>query len=595
MTATLPTIAQSKYPRYVTYATEWLKWRLTYNGGVEFRDHFLKEFSNREDKNEFNARRGMTPIPTHAKAVVNEIRTSIFQRMVDITRSQGSPSYRQAIAGLNGGVDNRGSTMNFFMGVKVLEDLLVMGKIGVYVDNSASVAPTLVGAERARPYLYTYSVEDIHNFSCSNPEHPSEFSSVLLVDRFNGYDDFGFIKDEQVRYRKLWLNKNGKVSLQFYNANGIPIGRDGTPGIGETELELTKIPFVLLDIGDSILKDACEYQIALLNLTSSDINYSLRANFPIFTKQEDLRSVGTHLKKPATHDGSSSSGGQGAADKDIRVGVQQGIIYPEGTERPGFINPSSETLKASMLLQEKLKREIRELVNLAVMQLGVRASAEAKKMDNQGLEAGLSYIGYVLENGERRIAEYYAAYESRAVSRQQIPTIKYPDHYGLKTDNDRVEEATKLKDLSFTVPGHTVKREISKSIADKLFQGKLHPATLEKIHKEIDDAGYVTSDPDVIIRASEAGLCGEKTASVALGFPEDEYLKAREDHAAKAARILEAQTAEREARDPGASGVDDLSMDSEAADDEKEESRDQTFQPDKKRRVRGRGRRPRGQ
>ena len=32
-------------------------------------------------------------------------------------------------------------------------------------------------------------------------------------------------------------------------------------------------------------------------------------------------------------------------------------------------------------------------------------------MDNQGLEAGLSYIGLVLESAERRIAEFWAAYE----------------------------------------------------------------------------------------------------------------------------------------------------------------------------------------
>ena len=34
-------------------------------------------------------------------------------------------------------------------------------------------------------------------------------------------------------------------------------------------------------------------------------------------------------------------------------------------------------------------------------------------MDNQGLEAGLSYIGLVLEAAERQIAEFWAAYEER--------------------------------------------------------------------------------------------------------------------------------------------------------------------------------------
>ena len=59
-------------------------------------------------------------------------------------------------------------------------------------------------------------------------------------------------------------------------------------------------------------------------------------------------------------------------------------------------------------------------------------------MDNQGLEAGLSYIGLVLENAERQIAEHWAAYEERNPLKRQIATIKYPDVYSLKTDADRV-------------------------------------------------------------------------------------------------------------------------------------------------------------
>ncbi len=44
-------------------------------------------------------------------------------------------------------------------------------------------------------------------------------------------------------------------------------------------------------------------------------------------------------------------------------------------------------------------------MNLAVSSLAVRASAESKAMDNQGLEAGLSYIGLLLDIAERQIAE----------------------------------------------------------------------------------------------------------------------------------------------------------------------------------------------
>src|SRR5690606_20232795 len=124
------------------------------------------------------------------------------------------------------------------------------------------------------------------------------------------------------------------------------------------------------------------------------------------------------------------AGDQGAEDSDIKVGVSVGRAYALGTERPGFIHPSSEPLKASMELQRKLERDTRELVNLAVAQLG-QQSAESKQMDPAGLEAGLSFIGLVLENGERKIASHWASYEN-----SKPATIKYPDRYSLKTDAD---------------------------------------------------------------------------------------------------------------------------------------------------------------
>ena len=250
------------------------------------------------------------------------------------------------------------------------------------------------------------------------------------------------------------------------------------------ELELTRIPFVLLDIGDSLIKDVCHHQIALLNLGSSDVNYALRANFPFYTQQDDGRGFGSHLKTGINEDGTPVVGGQSAADTNVRVGVSQGIKYAMKAERPGFINPSSEPLKASMELQANLKSDIRALVNLAVQSL----AANGDRPDTTGLEAGLSFIGLVLENAERKIANYWAAYEEKNPSKQKIPVIKYPDRYSLKTDGDRVEESTKLTELMTKVPGQTVKRELAKLVVQSLLSGKVNVETIDTINKEIDES-----------------------------------------------------------------------------------------------------------
>jgi hypothetical protein len=246
-----------------------------------------------------------------------------------------------------------------------------------------------------------------------------------------------------------------------------------------------------------------------------------------------------------------------------------------------------------MKLQEKLEDDIRKLVNLAVQnKTGQRAiSAEAMKLSDQGLEAGLSYIGLVLESAERDIASFWAAYESKDPARRQIATVKYPDRYSLKNDEDRVKEAKELADLMYTVPGKAVKNELAKNIVTVLLSGKVATETIDKIFKQIDSAGYATSDPDIIIRSVEAGLCGEQTGSEAIGFDEDEYLKARKDHIARAERIAEAQAAGKAEGGEGmaARGVEDLDANKRSGQEERAKANETTLKSEKTPPVRGEG------
>ena len=504
-------LVDSRHPGYLSGMTDWRKWRLSYDGGDEFREVYLEKFSGREDQLEFNARKNMTPIPKFAGSAINDIRNAIYQRMRDITRKGGSKAYQYAVNGNNLGVDRRGSTMNAFIGVKVLTELLVMGRVGVYVDAPPiPMGATLADVGGVAPYLYKYDIEDVLSWTCSKPEAPSEFDAVLLRDTVMQYDQSYFLPTVQVqRYRYLRVNPDtGKVMLQFYNLAGEPTDQNGQPG-GEIELELGRIPFVMLDISNSLIKDVCQHQIALLNLGSSDVSYALRSNFPFYVEQKDLRAVGAHLKHAATAEGTATAGGQGAAETDIKVGATHGRAYDKGMSPPGFINPSAEPLHASLELQERLKRDIRELVNLAVSALAVRASAESKAMDNQGLEAGLSYIGLLLESAERQLCEHWAAYEERNITKREVATIKYPDRYSLKTDADRIKEAQDLTKLMNSVPGRKVKRELSKGIVQALLGGKVSVDDLEAINQEIDAAHYTNSDPNTIILAAQAGLVGE--------------------------------------------------------------------------------------
>ena len=497
--------------------------------------------------------------------------------------------------------------MDAFLGFEVLTELLIMGRVGVYVDSPVITGTTLAETGAIQPYLYMYPIENILSWSVAKPHQPSEFQSILLKDTFVEYNSpiaptlhgVDLPCGELSRYRLVWINEDtGFVNVQFYDDNGAVIDPEtNKPStMGPIELNLRHIPFIMFDIGDSLLKDVCKHQIALLNLGSSDVSYALKSNFPFYTEQSDLREIGSHLKTGQSGDNTASEGGQGGLGTEISVGATQGRAYDMGAERPKFINPSPEPLLASLKLQEKLENDIRKLVNLAVSNVANKPiSAQSKDLDNQGLEAGLSFIGLILETGERKITSYWSAYEQSQVDKQEIALIKYPARYSLKRDVDRIEEAERLSKLMTSVPGKKVKRELAKVIVDTLLSGKVTVDELEAINKEISVAPYTTSDPEIIVKAVEAGLVGEKTASIALGFEDNEYLVARKDHMARVRRIAISQAqgegvgSESDGGTPGARGVDDLEADNAAAKGEKEVSQNTAAQESKKSRTRGEG------
>jgi hypothetical protein len=238
--ATVKKIIDSRHPTLFNMSLDWEKWRLTYKGGDEFRERYLTQFSKREDAQDYKERKEMTPVPGFAKSAINNIRNSIFQRLGDVVRSGGSTAYQQTIMGESGGVDKRGSTMNYFLGKQCLTDLLVMGKVGVYVDApEIGEMATLAEAQSKRPYLYQYTLENILNFSCSNPEDPSEFQSVLLRDTVMQYDEMTLLPTgSALRYRLVWIDQRaGLVNIQFFDPDGNEITRDGRPG-GPVELQI---------------------------------------------------------------------------------------------------------------------------------------------------------------------------------------------------------------------------------------------------------------------------------------------------------------------------------------------------------------------
>ncbi len=556
----VPTPATITHPEYDLLSSDWNKFRLTYAGGEAFRDEYLKTFSSREDPSEFAARKNSTYVPAHAKAAVNDVKNAIFQRMIDIARKGGPESYEVAITGNKGGVDLAGNSMDSFIGRLVLPELLSMAKVGIYVDKPRLDEGADLHTQRnVRPYLYMYKVEDIRSWVINDQ---NQLVSLLLRDHREQIDDqYGLVVEEIEEYRLLKLTENG-VTVQFFDDAGV---EDTTR---QVVLNLTQIPFVLGEIGTSLLTDTADYQIALMNLSSSDMNYAFKSNFTFYTEQYNPTADIMQHRQSDASDATSKPGtaaeAKKARDKEIKVGATKGRRYSKGLDRPGFIHPSSEPLNASMEKQEKMKQEIRQLINLAITNIEPRrASAESKQLDERGLEAGLSYIGLELEYMEREVARIWAQYENR---RSPNPaTIQYPKKYSLKTDEDRRKEAKELTKQAAEVPSKKYQKETMKEVADITIGFKVSSEDLLTIHKEIDSADVVIMNGETIRQDVEAGLLSKETGSKARLYPANEVKKAAEEHIARLEAIAISQSKDGGViKDPAARGVEDLDGDGKA-------------------------------
>ena len=593
MSTNVSLVTDIRHPYWRSKFNEWRKWRLVSEGGDEFINKYLEMFSGRESLDDFNLRKRITPTPNFAKSSVTEINNSIFQRLIDVTRKGGSQTYQDAIRGIGDGIDLQGSSMNSFLGLQVLPELLPMSRVGVFVDMPILSGSTMSAQLLERPYVYLYTAENILSWRRRNGT-PDEFQSVLLKDFVEETNHSFGLPDKTIeRFRLVFIDEEDDlVHIKFFErfqtsdtvnseVRERQIDQFGNPTDIDIILDVDRIPFVLVELSDSLLSNIANHQIALLNLESSDVSYALTSNFQFYTEQRSALDM-THLKNAAGGDEGTSDEANASVTKErgIEVGAHHGRLYPMGTDRPDFIHPSSEPLLASMSKQQQLKQDIRDLVNLNLSNIKPKLqSAESKQIDEHGLEAGLSALGLVLEHAERKIATFYAMMEGT----NKVATVLYPETWALRTESDRRNEVKELQELRNAVPSVKFSKAISVQLANVVLGQKLSREDLGAIVKEIESASAVSADPDIIFQALEAGVLDLKTAALLLGYPESVVAAAKKDHAERIARIAEAQTANNQA----ARGNPDEDSDPNSGKEEKKDSRDTTLDETPKDKTRG--------
>ena len=571
------------HPEYLGNQVDWKKWRLVYDGGRRFISHYLYK-RPRERPDEFIDRMNTTYNPAFPKIGIRRIKNAISQRLSDVTREGGPESYQFAMKGERGGVDRQGSTMNAFMGESVLPELLTLSKVGIYVDSATEVN-LRNQATRTNQYLYIYQAEDILNWK-EREDSPNRFEALLLRDRYNAIDDFGLPHKEKERYR-FYKREDGVVNLYLMDS------LDQNLGEPDFTLNLPDIPFVIAEISESLLKEVADYQIALLNMASSDVGYVLRSNIPFYVEQFDPRFEAAYKRTSSEESNENQTSTQGHLNlfendqkkpsdpnNEIEIGSTRGRRYPRDLDQPGFIHPSSEPLEASMKKQESIKDDINMLLDISLINLRPRsASAESRDMADRPMESGLASIGQELNAVENEIAQHWSNYEQRT----EPGVVKYPTHYDLRTEEDRLEEADKVLEKKQRVTSNTFRRQIMRRAVEILFAHRVEKRVLDQMFSEIDNAPGTVSESDEMELDLEKGLVSTETASSLRGYANGEAEKAKIDHAERLRRIQDAQSSQSSA----ARGLPDADPNpDESADQEKENSQNPDTNDTASRRVR---------
>lgn len=496
------------YSGYKQNSEWWTRWRDAFDAGIRFRDLYLVPFSLRETPEDFLTRKKITPTEPHAKYALLEQRDAIAQHLHEVERT-GPEEYRYA---MSRNCDGSGLSFNAYLSRYIIPELLVIGQCGVIIDRDAVQIVTKADEANA-PYIYLVRAEDKLSYTTDNK---GKYTKLLIRRHVVTQDEiYGLIsgtKSEQVLFEKL--DSTIKVTINPGEANK-----------KELELALDEIPYVEAKLSDSPMKDICEYQIALLNIISSDVSYGISSNFPFYVEQgKGTRIYGSGKSEDAEQKGS-----------DTASGVSHGRYY-QG-ERPSFINPSSEPLRASIDLRNDLKTSIRQILQLTLSRLKpTRASGESKNSDTSEKETGLAAITVELQCFENKIADIFCDY----LGTDDEAHVKYPDSYQAPSVQDRVDEIDLLTSVATSSTSASLRKACACRIA-KIALGPSHPE-LTEIEEEIEKLDLPVIDIDNIKTLHEAGLIDTVTGTVLAGFTPEIAVKAAKDHEARLTRIAIAQS-----------------------------------------------------
>ncbi len=506
-------LTELQHPEWLDMHHLWFKWRMVYEGGDEFINEFLQRYSKREEDDDFRDRKAITYNPNHAASLINMVRNALASKLPEVQRT-GDDIYVAATAN---NIDTFNSSMAAFMATEIIPLLLAQGKRFIVVD-----APILLDGEQRTladdadpgdsPYIYAVNAEDVVNWTYSDTR---TFDAILIKEIVDTIDDeSGLVSGTRKQFRYMKMLEEGET-FSFNGAEGevVLTGKGVLVRVfGENDnhqmedvldpvlLPLEQIPVVEFRLVDSLLKDIGGMQCTILNLTSSDVTFLHKGNFPIYVEQYLTSEAGLvpHGTKRQQDDFDTEIDDEDSIDQDIiddpiEAGVNQGVAFPEGTSMPAFIAPAVANTKLSMEKQNEIARTMRQMLDLSLVSLSTSAveqSGKSKEADKVGEEEGLAYVASVLETGERQTAVVFHDY----IKSNKAQNISYPKGFSLKTPEERQTEIDALRKKRTAIRSPAAAKLVDRRIAQLQLEELSTPEELATVMAEINAQPFIDDD-----------------------------------------------------------------------------------------------------
>jgi hypothetical protein len=354
--------------------------RETYTADEFYLRHNIERLSDDEQAPEYEHRLRVAPSPTQARRLVKRILRAFADKARLIVR------YGQLIDKVESaqGIAGDGSTVNQFV-TKLGEELLVVGRVGVYVTDVAGIE-TGSDALRSRPFAKIVKYEDVSTIEPAPAGSPSAYGLVE------------FKSDGEVT--RLWIADDGKV----FGSVTVK-GRPGEP----VDLGTDSIPFVLIE-SESVIALVAQHQKTLANLLSVMAVESPGLLQSFLTRQRDRFNVGAHQR--------------GIDDESIQIGRNRGLWYTKGENQPAYVGPPASPATEARMWAEWLVDDMNRLAGV---------SGDTFEERREMLAAAAGELGDALFAAElqvwRHLGRYFAVTDP--------PVIRYPLSYIAQSEADR--------------------------------------------------------------------------------------------------------------------------------------------------------------